>query len=72
MRLWQIKLLNLDIKDTICFGDDLGDLEMIQKAGVGVAMANSVPAVLEKVNNVTLSVLEDGVAVYLEKHVLGE
>ena len=67
-----IKLLNLEIKDTICFGDDLGDLEMIQKAGVGVAMANSVPAVLEKVNNVTLSVLEDGVAVYLEKHVLGE
>jgi hydroxymethylpyrimidine pyrophosphatase-like HAD family hydrolase len=63
---------NNKVENTISFGDDLGDLEMIQKAGVGVAMANSVPAVLEKVNNVTLSVLEDGVAVYLEKHILGE
>ena len=45
---------------------------MIQKAGIGVAMANSVPAVLEKAPNVTLSVLDDGVAVYLEKHILGK
>lgn len=67
-----LELTNKEIKDTICFGDDLGDLEMILKAGVGVAMANSVPEVLKKVNNVTASVLEDGVAVYLEKHVLGE
>lgn len=67
-----LKLVNGSVSETICFGDDLGDLEMIQKAGIGVAMANSVPAVLEKAPNVTLSVLDDGVAVYLEKHVLGE
>lgn len=67
-----LKITKKEAKDTICFGDDLGDLEMIQKAGVGVAMANSVPEVLKKVNNVTASVLEDGVAIYLEKNILGE
>ena len=67
-----LKIINGNVSETICFGDDIGDLEMILNAGVGVAMANSVPVVLEKAPNVTLSVLEDGVAVYLEKHVLGE
>ena len=67
-----LKLVNGSISETICFGDDIGDLEMIQKAGKGVAMANSVPDVLKNAPYVTLSVLEDGVAVYLEKYVLGE
>lgn len=67
-----LKLKNAEIKDTICFGDDLGDLEMILNAGVGVAMANSVKEVLEKATNITESILDDGVAIYLEKYVLGE
>jgi len=67
-----LNITNKEIKDTICFGDDIGDLEMILNAGVGVAMANSVPEVLAKAKNVTASVLDDGVAIYLEKHILGE
>lgn len=54
------------IEDTITFGDDIGDLEMLEKAGVGVAMANSIPQVLAVIKNVTKSNEEDGVAFYLE------
>ena len=32
--------LGIDIKDIMCFGDNLNDMEMIQKAGLGVAMDN--------------------------------
>ncbi len=55
------------IEDTITFGDDIGDLEMLEKANIGVAMANSIPQVLASIKNVTLSNEEDGVARYLEK-----
>ena len=39
---------------------------MIEAAGVGVAMANSMPEVLAAANRVTLSNDEDGVAAALE------
>ena len=56
------------IEDTITFGDDIGDLEMLEKAGHGVAMANSIPQVLAKIPRVAPSHQEDGVARYLEAH----
>lgn len=59
---------NIDISQSIAFGDDLGDLQMLLGSGVGVAMANSVKDVLENVSNITLSCEDDGVAVYLKKY----
>ena len=56
------------MKDTISFGDDTGDLEMLLGSGIGVAMENSVKNVLEKVKIKTVSCDEDGVAVYLNKY----
>ncbi len=54
---------------SICFGDDLGDIEMLEGATIGVALANSVPKVLEKINIVTkYSHSDDGVARYLEEY----
>ncbi|MCQ2771116.1 MAG: HAD-IIB family hydrolase [Clostridia bacterium] len=53
-----------------CFGDDFGDMEMIEKSGCGVAMANSQPEVLAMAPNITVTNEEDGVAVFIEKNFL--
>ena len=53
----------LDMAHVVAFGDDTNDLEMIQDAGMGVAMANAVPELKAVANRVTLSNDEDGVAV---------
>ena len=37
-------LLNIDPKDSMALGDGTNDLDMIRKAGIGVAMANGAPA----------------------------
>jgi 5-amino-6-(5-phospho-D-ribitylamino)uracil phosphatase len=43
-------------------GDEINDLSMISSAGLGIAMANAVPAVREAASRRTLSNEEDGVA----------
>lgn len=52
------------------FGDDVGDLEAITGVGLGVAMANSQPTVLATAPNVALSNDEDGLARFIEEHLL--
>lgn len=54
--------------DIMAFGDEENDEEMIQSAGVGVAMENAVVSVKKIANNVTLSNADDGVAVFLENY----
>lgn len=62
------ELLHLKDIEDYCFGDDIGDLEMLQKAFVGVAMKNSVKHVIENIKTQTdYTNNEDGVALYLEK-----
>ena len=53
-------------EECMCFGDDFGDLDMILKAGVGVAMANSQPEVLDKAPYVCDNNDDDGVAKFIE------
>lgn len=62
--------LNLDIADTIAFGDGLNDVSMIQMAGIGVTMANSVPELFEVSDVVTESNDNDGVALAIEQYVI--
>jgi Cof subfamily protein (haloacid dehalogenase superfamily) len=38
------RLLQIDLKDTIAIGDNFNDLSMIQKAGLGIGTANTIPA----------------------------
>ena len=58
-------------EEVIAFGDDYSDLDMILNSYHGVAMANSVPYVLERAKNICLSNEEDGVVKYLDNY-LGE
>ena len=60
--------LGLDLSQVVAFGDDYNDLEMLQEAGCGVAMANAVPEVLASADQRTSSNEEDGVAVWLKEH----
>lgn len=58
-------------EEIMAFGDGTNDAKMLKTAGVGVAMENAVPEVKAAADFVTLSNDEEGVAVYIENHVLG-
>ena len=46
-------LLDIDMSETIAFGDDRNDLEMIREAGIGVAMGGGLSAVVAAADYVT-------------------
>lgn len=52
----------------IAFGDEDNDLEMIDYAGVGVAMGNAIDELKQIANHVTLTNEEDGVRIFLEEY----
>lgn len=62
--------LGLDASDTIAFGDSSNDLSMLRAAGTGVAMGNASEEVKSVCDAVTLTNDQDGVASYLEQHLL--
>ena len=51
----------------IAFGDNENDLEMLEGAGIGVAMGNSKQYVKDAANEVTGDNDHDGVAEFLER-----
>lgn len=53
--------LGMDMKDTVAFGDNLNDLEMLQTVEMGVAMGNARPEVKRVADAVTDSVDRDGI-----------
>jgi Cof subfamily protein (haloacid dehalogenase superfamily) len=55
----------------LAVGDSRNDVPMLRWAGVGVAMGNAQPEVKEAVRYVTASNTEDGVAMAIERFVLG-
>lgn len=64
-----IERLNLLREEVIAVGDNYNDVEMIQMAGLGVAMANAPEPIKTCADYVTKSNEEDGVAHLLCKHV---
>ncbi len=56
--------------DVVYFGDDNDDIEPLQNCGLGVAVANAIPAALEAAGETTDSNDADGVARYIEKYIL--
>lgn len=59
--------IGLTADEMICCGDGYNDLTMIETAGLGVAMANAQPAILEKADYITRSNDEDGVLHVINK-----
>jgi hypothetical protein len=62
--------LGLLPQQTMCFGDNCNDLDMIQRAGIGVAMGHAPEAVRSGADYVTGTNDEDGVAHAIQKFVL--
>ena len=56
-----------DAADCVAFGDMPNDLPMLSWAGVGYAVANAHPAVLEAADEITASNDDDGVAQVIER-----
>lgn len=59
--------IGMTADEMICRGDGYNDLTMIETAGLGVAMANAQPAVLETADYITKSNDEDGVLHVIDK-----
>lgn len=59
--------LNVKKEEVIAIGDNMNDKKMIQEAGLGVAMGESTPVVIQIADYVTTSNEEEGVAKVLEK-----
>lgn len=59
--------LNIDLADTVAIGDAFNDREILQIAGVGVAMGNAKDEIKKLADFVTLDNDNDGVAAAIEK-----
>ncbi|WP_182200052.1 Cof-type HAD-IIB family hydrolase [Paraliobacillus salinarum] len=55
-------------ENVIAFGDEDNDLEMIEYAGVGVAMGNAIEELKDISNHVTETNEADGIGLFLEKY----
>ncbi len=56
--------------DSVYFGDDNDDIAPIQNCGLGVAVSNAIPAVLEAADQITEGNDLDGVARFIQAHLL--
>ncbi len=61
---------NLSAGQVIAIGDSYNDIDMLQYAGMGVAMGNAPAAVQRAADIVARANTEDGVALFLEKYIL--
>lgn len=53
--------LGIDVKDTYAFGDSANDVDMLEFAGVGVAMGDGTDVAKEHADYVTRGLHEDGI-----------
>lgn len=64
-----MEILGDELKNTIVFGDDVGDLNMINEAGIGVLMKNARDEIKAKAKNVSKYTNdEEGVARFLSNY----
>ena len=57
-------------EEVMAFGDGGNDIEMIEYAGIGVAMGNAVPQVKSAADYITADNDHDGVGLAVEKFIL--
>ena len=66
------EMLNIPLEQTVAIGDNLNDLEMVARAGLGVAVENAHPGLKKVAKYVTKSNDQEGVAEILEKIINNE
>ncbi len=65
-----LDIINISQSQSMAFGDSENDIDMLKCAGVGVAVANAQPDVLEIADYITLSNKDGGVGAAIEKYLL--
>ncbi len=60
------ELLRLEPEAVVAFGDGQNDIELLETAGLGVAMADADERLLERADWTVPGVEEDGVAGFLQ------
>lgn len=65
-----VEHLGLDVRDVLCLGDNCNDLDMIRRAGIGVAMRHSPAEVRAAADYITGSNDEEGVGQAIHRFVL--
>jgi hydroxymethylpyrimidine pyrophosphatase-like HAD family hydrolase len=68
--VWLAHHYGVELAETLAIGDNRNDLDMLQTAGLGVAMQNAAAIVKARADVITASNAEDGVAEALERYVL--
>ena len=64
------RMLGVDMRDTIAFGDDFNDVEMLKSCGIGVAMENAAPQVKNAADAICANNNSDGAARWLAENIL--
>ena len=65
------KYLSIDVNEVICIGDNENDLEMLEVAGLAVAMKNATKTIREKADVISdFDNNHHGVADVIEKYIL--
>lgn len=59
--------LGFEASDVVAFGDNINDVELLQWAGLGVAMGNGVREAFDAADEVTATNTDDGLAVVVER-----
>ncbi len=62
----------MGLENVAAFGDGVNDIDMMEGCGLAVAMENACEKVKEHADYVTFSNEDDGVAIFLEKYLLGD
>ena len=61
LELTNVKPANIDLKDTIAFGDGNNDVSMLKLVHCGIAMGNGTEEAKQAADFVTDSIFEDGI-----------
>lgn len=69
---WLSRRKGIDESRVVTIGNDINDVAMLEGAGLGVAMANSVPEALAVADRRTAGNDEDGVALAIDRVMAGE
>ena len=64
--------IGISAAEVAAFGDDYNDIEMLRNSGTGIAVSNALEKAKAAANFICGSNDEDGVARWIEEHVLGD
>lgn len=63
-----LKVLNINKKNSLCFGDSVNDIDMFKSVGISVAMGNSIEDLKNIADYVTDTNDEDGISNFFDKY----